>query len=110
MRLRLSLRDASDNEVDTVVAADEAAAAQAALVMLGRRPVLQSGDALYCRGEQIGDILPAEVSRIAGRLERRALSTTGNDDMKAAALLRLFAETMREQNPDDDDAPPIAPE
>jgi hypothetical protein len=51
--------------------------------MLSSRDKPSSGDALFCRGEQVGDIIPAEISRIAERLETRALATTGNDDMGA---------------------------
>jgi hypothetical protein len=91
------LARSSGTEVDSIVVPDEGDALKAASVSRsGQR--LNGGDVPYCRNEQqISAILPAEVSRIAERLETRALATSGSDDMKAAASLQPFRDVMLEQ-------------
>jgi hypothetical protein len=85
---------------------DEGDALKAASVMLSDSQRLNSGDVLYCRNEQqMSAILPADVSRIAERLETRALATSRSDDLTTVALWRLLRDMVLEQEDEEDAAP-----
>jgi hypothetical protein len=43
------------------------------------------------------DVLHAEIRRQAGRLERRAVETASEDDMKAGMMLRLLLAIWNEE-------------
>jgi hypothetical protein len=105
--LRISLRNAQDEEVAGVMAENETEALKEALVLLSSQGQFRAGDALLCWGEEMENTVLAETLRAATHLERRALATTNVHDMKAAALPRLFADTIAKHAATDDiESPP----